>query len=108
MQAEDSTGRMIGIIGNGPLDITQAGGLFKQFFTPESGVIIAGDDRDLVAPEEKIPAIELADIRRFSMGPLPAEGSILEFDGLRYRVTKALGRGRFVIKFIEEFDPLKV
>lgn len=36
--------------------------------------------------------------------PMPKEGEVIELNGLVFRVTRELGRGRFIIKLLDPSD----
>ncbi len=89
-QAYDSEGRIHGFQGNNVDD------LMLKIKELQQSMLILPEKKEWVKP---------VTIEKVIISPMPKEGDILEVNSLKFQVHQDLGGGRYIVKFIESFDP---
>ena len=92
MQVYDSDGKIHGFEGEDKEE------LFKKLKDLEYNLLQIPKEGNLIQP---------VTIEKIIIAPMPKVGDILEANGLKFQITQELSKGRFVIRFIESFNPNK-
>jgi hypothetical protein len=70
----------------------------------EQDRMIISKEVDMLWIPDELSKINLATTKKIIVAPLPKEGDIMEFNGLRFEVVRILNKGRYVIKMMEAIN----
>ena len=79
----------------------------KMQVTDNREQLIVSKDLDILTLPQELYKINLATVKKVIIAPLPQERDILEFNGLKFEVTRVLSRGRYIIRLMEAISDVK-